>query len=134
MAFHIIKSRFESRNFTVTLVSLANAADYIGNETMAELQRIVDNKAFLRYPQTMPDLLRLALLVAHGGVYLDISTFFQGDVDWITGIARLPSRLIFNRFDPLPKVLMSHSIFYPNSRFWIVDSETKTKKTWLLHH
>ena len=101
---------------------------------MEELHRIMDNDTFPRYTQTMPDLLRLSLLAAHGGVYMDISTFILGSIDWITGIARMPSRLVFNRLTPLPKVLMHFSFFMPHPEFWKIDPETKTKTLWLLHN
>ena len=79
----------------------------------------------------MSDILRLALLIKHGGVYMDMGTFLQGSVEWIPNIARIPSRLIFNRFNELPKVLMAFSHYMPNPGFWKINPKTKTKQTWI---
>ena len=59
VAFAVMKRRFASRGYSVNLVTLANAEELLGKETMAELHRINDNKEYLRYPQTMSDLIRL---------------------------------------------------------------------------
>ena len=59
----------------------------------------------------MPDMMRMELLIKHGGIYMDMTTYLQEDIDWILNIARLPSHLIYNRFESLPKLLMSFSIY-----------------------
>ena len=97
---------------------------------MIELKNIVDNKDCNTYPTTMTDLLRLYLLVRHGGVYIDTSILLQGEVDWVTNVARLPSHFIWNKFKPLPKVLMSFSFYEPNPIFWSVNDQRKTKSEW----
>jgi mannosyltransferase OCH1-like enzyme len=52
----------------------------------------------LRFLQTRSDLYRLALLHAHGGVYIDASTIITDNFSWIENIARFPSQFIFNRY------------------------------------
>ena len=131
VSFAVMKSRFEKKGFKVHLVDLQNANQYLGQETMTELHRIVDNKKYPRHIPTMSDLLRLALLNRHGGVYMDMSVVVTGDIDWITNIARLPSHLFMNRFSPMPKVVMSFSCALPKAGFWTIKEERGVKQEWL---
>ena len=64
---------------------------------MKELHAINNNKTYPRYTHTMGDMIRMELLIKHGGVYMDMTTYLQDKVDWILNIARLPSHLLINR-------------------------------------
>ena len=44
VAYAVIKRRFESRGYSVHMVDLKNAIDYLGNATMAELHRTNNKK------------------------------------------------------------------------------------------
>jgi len=48
---------------------------------------------------TISDLWRLALLIEHGGIYVDSTTFtIEESYDWLLNITRIPSHFIFNRY------------------------------------
>ena len=129
VAFATMKARFERSGYTVHLVTLENAEEFLGSETMAELRRIMENKEYPRYTPTMSDLIRLELLVKYGGVYMDMTTYLQAEVDWLLNIARLPSHLFLNRFGGLPKVFVSYSFYLAKPPFWSIDKGTKLKET-----
>ena len=59
---------------------------------------------------------------------MDMTTYLQEDIDWILNIARLPSHLIYNRFESLPKLLMSFSIYILLPPFWTINPTTKSKQ------
>ena len=74
-----------------------------------------------------PDLLRLALLIRHGGVYLDMSIFLEADLSWIWNIASMPSQYVFNRYGDLPRALMVVYLYEGGPGVWSVDSPRATK-------
>ena len=127
VAYAVMKRRFESRGYSVHMVDLKNAIDYLGNATMAELHRINNNPNFFRSRQTFSDLIRLELLIKYGGVYFDIATFIQNDVDWIMNIGRFPSHMFLNKFGQLPKVVTTFMFYMPHVPFWSISDRSKTK-------
>ena len=58
--------------------------------------------------QSKGDLVRLALLVEHGGVYFDVSYAPLTNLDWLANIGKYPSHHIYNRYGNLPKVIMHY--------------------------
>ena len=129
-----MKRKFEAHGYQVNLVDLKSAIQFLGEETMKELNHINNNKKFFRSKQTISDLIRFELLIKYGGVYFDMATFLQGEVDWILNIARMPSHLFVNRFGELPKVLTSFSLYLPNSPFWKVHEKYKIKESYLMDY
>lgn len=58
------------------------------------------------FPQTKSDLVRLALVYKHGGIYLDASTIAVESLDWLVNIAKFPNKYIYNRYGELPSVFL----------------------------
>lgn len=77
-----------------------------------KIQNTMKNSKLKIFPPTRSDLIRLALLLKHGGIYMDASMVPTQTLDWVINIGRLPSEYIFNRYGELPKVFMT---FHP---FW----------------
>lgn len=73
------------------------------------------------FPQSKPDLIRLALLAQHGGIYFDVSYILLTNIDWIVNIGRFPTQYIFNRYSHLPKVLMHFHPQYGGVFDWRVN-------------
>jgi mannosyltransferase OCH1-like enzyme len=55
---------------------------------------------------------RLALLIKHGGVYMDASFILLQDLEWLINIAAYPSQFIFNRYGDLPSVFIFYNPHY----------------------
>lgn len=66
----------------------------------------MQNRKIKFKPQTRPDLIRLAIVYKHGGLYLDVSTIAVERLNWLLDIAKFPSHYIFNRYGKLPSVVM----------------------------
>jgi mannosyltransferase OCH1-like enzyme len=64
------------------------------------------------FPQTKSDLVRLALIYKHGGVYIDASVMAIQDFDWVVNMAKLPSQLILNRYGEVPSAFIFWNPFY----------------------
>lgn len=73
------------------------------------------------------DLIRLAIIARHGGVYLDSSYILLENLDWLKYIARYPSNMIFNRFGKQPKVFLFFHPHYGSPFKWTVDPKANTK-------
>jgi mannosyltransferase OCH1-like enzyme len=65
----------------------------------------------MTYPHSIGDIVRIAVLVKHGGIYMDATTIAMDNFDWLLNIGRYPSQYIFNRFGHLPKVFI---FMYPH--------------------
>ena len=78
--------------FRVIEVNNTNLKSYIG---LSEIERIEETLYFnnrgSKYDQTYSDLVRLALLKEHGGVYMDASFILLQDLSWLLDIASYPS-------------------------------------------
>lgn len=122
--------------FKVVEVNQTNLKEYIG---LAELERIEDvlyfNNRGSKYDQTYSDLVRLALLMRHGGVYIDASFMLLESLDWLVNIAAYPSEFIFNRYGQLPSVFMFLNPQYGSPYDeWRVDPYHNTKAHWHLSY
>ena len=73
------------------------------------------------YPQSKADLIRLALLAKHGGIYMDASFMAIESFDWLVNIGKYPSQYIFNRFGSLPRVFMMFHPHYGSPFEWTID-------------
>lgn len=117
-------------------VNQTNLKEYIGVE---ELERIEDvlyfNNRGNRYDQTYSDLVRLALLMRHGGIYMDASFILLESLDWLVNIAAYPSEFIFNRYGKTPSVFMFLNPQYGSPYDeWRVDQHHNTKAHWHLSY
>lgn len=65
-----------------------------------------------KFDQTYSDLVRLALLIKHGGVYMDAAFMLLQDLSWLIDIASYPSQFVFNRYGELPSVFMFFNPHY----------------------
>ena len=127
IAYEGMKKQLEATNIEVIMVTPQNIQDYIGAELKAQIIKVFEITPYQMYQANWSDAYRLALLIKHGGIYIDLSTFLLEDLSWIVNIARRPSHHIYNRYGQLPKVLMS---FYPYSGSpgtWTFDKEHNTK-------
>ena len=48
--------------------------------------------------QIRSDYIRLALIYAHGGIYMDVSYIWFESFNWFVEVAKEPTHFIFNRF------------------------------------
>jgi mannosyltransferase OCH1-like enzyme len=64
---------------------------YLDNETLARIDYSLKNANVTVFPQSKSDFIRLALIAAHGGIYLDSSYVAITNFDWIININRYPS-------------------------------------------
>ena len=92
------------------LVNNKNVHLYLDNQTLERIENSLKNAKVTVFPQSKSDFVRLALIQAHGGVYLDSSYVAITNFDWLINIGRYPSEYIFNRFGKHPKVVMQ---FHP---------------------
>ena len=84
------------------------------------------------FVQSKGDLVRLALLVEHGGVYFDVSYAPLTNLDWLVNIGKYPSHHIYNRYGHLPKVMMHYHPQWGGVFEWKVDPKYNTKAQWNL--
>jgi mannosyltransferase OCH1-like enzyme len=61
-------------NFTVKEVNSSNLKDFIDLDIIEKIDYTLKNAKMTVFTQTKSDLVRLALLYKHGGVYIDAST------------------------------------------------------------
>jgi hypothetical protein len=99
--------------FKVIEVNSSNLKDYI---ELAEIESIDEaiyfNNRGNKFDQTYSDLVRLCLLIRHGGVYMDASFMLLQDLSWLVDIAAYPSQYVFNRYGDLPSVFMFFNPHY----------------------
>ena len=93
----------------------------------AEIIRTVEEHTYNRYPTTFSDLVRLALLVHNGGLYMDISSLLGGDVSWLWSITKMPTQFIFNRYGERPSMVTMFYLFSGGPGKWEVDAQYNTK-------
>ena len=92
------------------LVNNKNLHLYLDNQTLERIEYSLKNAKVKVFPQSKSDFVRLALILAHGGIYFDSSFVAITNFDWLINISRYPSEYIFNRFGKHPKVVMQ---FHP---------------------
>lgn len=109
-----------------------NLHTYLEQSVIDRIQNALDTAAVEIYPQTKPDLYRLALLIAHGGIYLDASFLALTNFDWLINIGGYPSKYIDNRYGNLPKVFMQYHPLWGGSLTWKVNTTLNTKVQWEL--
>lgn len=63
----------ELSGFKVIEVNMTNIDKYLDDITLKKIKFTIENAKLMTYPQTQGDLYRLALLIKHGGVYMDAS-------------------------------------------------------------
>lgn len=85
------------------------------------IDNAIKNAKVTTHTTTKPDLLRIALMIKHGGVYMDATCLILDDFDWLTGIAKAPTEIIFNRYGVLPKLLMTYHTWYGHPMMWEFD-------------
>lgn len=122
--------------FRVIEVNQTNLKSYIG---LTEIERIEETLYFnnrgSKYDQTYSDLVRLALLKKHGGVYMDASFILLQDLSWLLNIASYPSQYVFNRYGELPSIFMFFNPHYGSPYDeWRVDEKHNTKAHWHLSY
>jgi mannosyltransferase OCH1-like enzyme len=91
LAVESIKRRAKESGFEVKLVNNNNVHLYLDNETLARIDYSLKNAKVTVFPQSKSDFIRLALIAAHGGIYLDSSYVAITNFDWIINISRYPS-------------------------------------------
>lgn len=96
------------------------------------MKNALTNAKLRTFPQSLPDLTRLAILATHGGVYFDVSYLMVTNLDWLVNIGRYPSKFINNRYGHLPKVVMHYHPFSGGSFNWKVNVKANTKVQWQL--
>jgi len=70
---------------------------------MSRIDSAIKRASFAISKQGITDAWRMALVLKHGGVYLDASSFTTGsNFDWVTFVSRLPRNLIWNRYGENP--------------------------------
>lgn len=127
-----IRRRGRESGFELNVVSEDNLKDFLDQQTIARIDETLRKAKVRTFPQSKPDLVRLALLLAHGGVYFDVSYAPLSNLDWLVNIGQFPSQYIFNRYGHLPRVFMH---FHPNwgGVFdWKVSGTYNTKVQWQL--
>ena len=72
----------------VKQVSSSNGHLYLDQATLNKIKYTMDNFKLIKYPTTLSDIYRLALISKHGGVYLDASFVMLENLDWIINIGR----------------------------------------------
>ena len=68
-----IKNISESSGFKYYEVNRSNLHEYLDSETISLINLTMKNSPHQTYEQTFSDFVRLALLIKHGGIYLDAS-------------------------------------------------------------
>ena len=118
--------------FKVVEVNLSNLHEYLDKETLERIDNTIRLAKLTTYPQSKPDLYRLALLSKHGGIYMDASYVALESFDWLVNIGRYPSQFIFNRYGALPKVFMMWHPHYGAPLKWTVNKQHNVKSQWHL--
>jgi mannosyltransferase OCH1-like enzyme len=66
----------KAAGFQVNLVNDSNLHQFIPKQTLDIVNDAIKNAKMGIMPQTKSDFVRLALLLTHGGIYLDSTYFF----------------------------------------------------------
>lgn len=112
-----------------TLITNNNIKDYLDQDILKKIQYAVSHPAFKVYPPLKSNLMRIALVYKHGGIYVDASVIFVENFDWLFFISRVPSNYIWNRFGALPKILLSFHPWFRYPAQWTIDATHNTKST-----
>lgn len=118
--------------FKVNEVNLSNIHQYLSNETLERIDSAIRLAKLTTYPQSKPDLYRLALLAKFGGIYMDASYIALESFDWLLNIGRYPSEFIFNRYGALPRVFMMWHPHYGAPLKWSINKQLGVKSQWHL--
>jgi hypothetical protein len=116
-----IKRYSKPSGFKVIEVNDTNLKLYLDSEVISQIETTISKAKIKTFKQTRSDLIRLALLIKHGGIYMDASYILLENLDWLVNIARYPSEYVFNRYGPLPKVLMFWHPHYGSPLEWSVN-------------
>lgn len=73
------------------------------------------------------ELVRLALLMEHGGVFIDLSIVLVQGLDWLQQIASIASGRIFDRCGSVPKAFMLWHPFETHPLSWNISQQCNTK-------
>lgn len=90
------------------------------------------NAKIKTFATTRSNLIRIALVLKHGGVYMDSTFILLDGLEWIVNIDQYPSEYIFNRYGSLPRVLLTFHPWYANPSDWQIDEVANTKSAWHL--
>ena len=107
--------------------------EYLDNRTISLIYQNIQFSTHLVYEQTFSDFVRLALILKHGGIYMDASFVPISDFTWLTNIINYPSQFVYNRFGKHPKVFMFFNPQYITNIFETkIDKKINTKSEWRL--
>ena len=70
------------------LVTYDNLDTFLTEESYDECMRILDSINF-EFKQMRADIIRLELLKDNGGIWVDSSTFFIENLDWVNNVTQL---------------------------------------------
>jgi mannosyltransferase OCH1-like enzyme len=118
--------------FEVREVNLSNVHSYLEKKTLDRINYSVEHAKLKVYAQSRADLIRLALIANHGGIYMDASFIALESLEWLLNIASYPSQFIFNRFGETPRVFMMWHPHYGSPLEWTIDQRHNTKAQWHL--
>ncbi len=119
--------------FQVNIVSDSNLNEYLSTETIQKIEYAVTHQAsIVKSKYIKYDLIRLALVAEHGGIYMDLSYILLEGLEWLVNIGRYPSNYIFNRYGSLPRVFMFFHPHYGSPFNWTVNPQVNSKTAWLL--
>ena len=127
-----MREKAEQSGFKLHIVDLKNMHQYLDENTIKRIDYAVKNAAIKTHDTTKTNLMRIALVVKHGGIYMDSTFILLDNLDWLVNIAREPSQYIYNRYGKLPRLLMTFHPWYGNPADWTVDPRVSTKKSWQL--
>ena len=66
-----MRKKVKESGFELTVIDNANIKDYVKQETLDRIQRAISSARIKTFIHTKPDLLRMALVLEQGGVYMD---------------------------------------------------------------
>lgn len=119
----------KASNFTYEEVSKSTLPTFLDNETMARIETTLGGSPHKIYDQTYSDMVRLALLYKHGGIYLDASFILLEDLSWLVNIPQTLPSLIYNRYGKRPKVFMFFNPQYASNIYQTtLDLTEQTKR------
>lgn len=119
--------------FKVEIVSDSNLQDFLDSDTIDSIEFAVNHQASIMKSKYIKyDLIRLALVAKHGGIYMDLSYILLENLNWLVSIAKYPSNFIFNRYGENPKAFMFFHPHYGSPFIWKVDPVVNSKITWQL--
>lgn len=131
-ADNIRRNGLES-GFQLNIVSDDNIHEYLDNSTIESISYATSHQASLIKSQYIKyDLIRLALVARHGGIYMDLSYILLENLDWLVNIAQYPSNLVFNRYGNQPKVLLFFHPHYGSPFNYTVNTYINSKVSWHL--